>query len=224
MKTTVTHSSDTKQKVLEAACKVFSEVGYHEGTVARICEEAGANRAAVNYYFGDKQNLYREVWNHAFQLAQEAHPLWTDRAGLSPEEKLRAFMRSLILRAFDPGRSGCFARILAYEMADPQEFLEADRAEVRDEHQSRLEAIVQELLGAGARQEDLTLCRIMVMAPSLGIGIGRLGPQAKHIPHAMFEFEPEQMAEKMFRFALAGMKDVRRRIEGRSAKGEGAER
>ena len=61
MKTAVTHSSDTKRKVLEAACRLFGEVGYHEGTVARICEEAGANRAAVNYYFGDKQNLYREV-------------------------------------------------------------------------------------------------------------------------------------------------------------------
>ena len=161
MKPVAVHSRGTRQKVLEAACKVFSEVGYHEGTVARICEEAGANRAAVNYYYGGKENLYREVWNHAFKLALGAYPLGTDRAALSPEERLREFMGSLILRAFDPGPAGCFARILAFEMTDPQGFLDNEKAHVREEHESRFAAIARDLLGTGVRMEDLTLCQII---------------------------------------------------------------
>lgn len=221
MKTAVTHSSDTKQKVLEAACKVFSEVGYHEGTVARICEEAGANRAAVNYYYGDKQNLYREVWRHSLRLALDTYPLEPPTEGLAPEERLRHFMRSLMLRAFDAGPAGCFTRIMAFEIRDPQGFLNDERAELRQEHERRFEAIVRELLGDGARQEDLTLCRFTVMVPSLGMGMLRFGCQANQMSHEMFEFDPEEMAERMFRFALAGIEDLRSSICRRDAAAAG---
>lgn len=221
MKTTVTHSSDTKQKVLEAACKVFSEVGYHEGTVARICEEAGANRAAVNYYFGDKQNLYREVWRHSLKLALDTYPLEPAREGLAPEERLHHFMRSLVLRTFDSGPAGFFARIMGFEIRDPQRFLNDERAELRQVHDRSFETIVQELLGDGVRQEDLMLCRFTVLVPSLGMGMLRFGCFAKQVPHEMFEFDPAEMAERMFRFALAGIEDLRSSIRLRDAAGEG---
>jgi AcrR family transcriptional regulator len=221
MKTAVTHSSDTKQKVLEAACKVFSEVGYHEGTVAKICEEAGANKAAVNYYYGDKENLYREVWTQSLRLALEAYPLEPPEEGLQPTERLRHFMRSLVLRTFDSGPAGCFTRIMAFEIRDPQGFLNDERAELRQRHDRCFAAIVRELLGDGARMEDLMLCRFMVLVPSLGMGMLRFGCYAKQVPHEMFEFDPEEMAERMFRFALAGIEDLRSSIRRRDAAGEG---
>ena len=221
MKTAVTHSSDTKQKVLEAACKVFSEVGYHDGTVARICEEAGANRAAVNYYFGDKQNLYREVWNYAHGLAREAYPLQPTGEGASPEEGLRAFIRSLVLQAFDAGPAGQFTRIIAFEMADPVESLGEERMQIREDLFDLFENIARDLLGSAVSRDDLVLCRIMVLTPSLGIGMRRFGCHAKRVPHAMFEFDPEEMVERMFRFALAGIEDLRDSTRRRDAAGEG---
>jgi AcrR family transcriptional regulator len=221
MKTAVTHSSDTKQKVLEAAAKVFSEVGYHEGTVARICEEAGANRAAVNYYYGDKENLYREVWNHTYRLAEETHPLQSTREEASPEDRLRAFMRSLVLQAFDAGPAGHFIRIMAFEMTDPMESLREERTRVREDLFELFTSIARDMVGMGVGREELVLCRIMVLAPSLGIGMRRFGCRAKHVPHDMFEFEPEEMAERMFRFALAGIEGIRSSIHRRDAAGEG---
>jgi AcrR family transcriptional regulator len=221
MKAAMRHSSDTKQKVLEAACKVFSEVGYHEGTVARICEEAGANRAAVNYYFGDKQNLYREVWNYTDRLAQETHPLQSTREEASPEDRLRAFMRSLVLQAFDVGPAGQFARVIAFEMADPMDFLSEERTRVREDLFGFFTGIARDMVGGGVSREDLVLCRIMVLAPSLGIGMRRFGCHAKRVPHEMFEFDPEEMVERMFRFALAGIEELRSSIRRRGAVGEG---
>jgi len=221
MKTAVTHSSDTKRKVLEAACRLFGEVGYHDGTVARICEEAGANRAAVNYYFGDKENLYREVWNHTYRLADEAYPLQSTGEEASPEDGLRAFIRSLVLRAFDAGPAGQFARIIAFEMADPMEFLSEERMRVREDLFNLFEGIARDMVGRAVSRDDLVVCRIMVLAPSLGIGMRRFGCHAKRGPHEMFESDPEEMAERMFRFALAGIEDLRSSIRRRDAAGEG---
>ena len=212
------HGRATKELVLEAASEVFAKDGYHEGTVAKICQAAGANRAAVNYYFGDKENLYREVWSHALGVALEAHPLQPKDGNPSPEERLRVFMRSLLLRAFDTGPAGRFTRLMAFEITEPQEFLQEERAQVAVLHDGCFEPLMRELLGGEATDEDLVVCRLMVMAPSVGVGIRRFARHAKHMPHAMFEFDPEKMAQRMFEFALAGIENLRMVVE---ARGEG---
>ena len=52
---------DKRQRLLEAAAEVYGEQGYRNARVRDICLRAGANIAAVNYYFGDKKRLYDEV-------------------------------------------------------------------------------------------------------------------------------------------------------------------
>ena len=88
---------------------------------------------AVNYYFGDKENLYREVWKQALAVALEEYPLQPKEGGLPVEERLRLYMHSLLMRAFDPGPAGCFARLMAFEITEPQAFLEADYKKYEDE-------------------------------------------------------------------------------------------
>ena len=51
---------ETKEAILENACKVFAEKGYRDATHAEICRCAGTNVASINYYFGSKENLYRK--------------------------------------------------------------------------------------------------------------------------------------------------------------------
>ncbi len=75
-------SRDTCQRLLDAACAVFAEKGYHEATIAEICEKAGANIAAVNYHFGGKETLYVRAWKLAFERSLAAHP---PDGGVPPE-------------------------------------------------------------------------------------------------------------------------------------------
>ena len=57
MLTTIARDT-TKVKLLEAAGEEFADKGFERATIRGICERAGANIAAVNYHFGDKEQLY----------------------------------------------------------------------------------------------------------------------------------------------------------------------
>jgi AcrR family transcriptional regulator len=61
----------TRERLIEAAGQLFADHGFRKVTVREICRVARANVAAVNYHFGDKLGLYREVLDTAIS-AQEA--------------------------------------------------------------------------------------------------------------------------------------------------------
>ena len=57
----------TRQRILLAAAESFAENGFRGTTVRAICSKAKANVAAVNYYFGSKEQLYVEAYEFVFQ-------------------------------------------------------------------------------------------------------------------------------------------------------------
>ena len=61
----------TRAKLVDAAGVVFAESGYQGATVREICARAGVNIALVNYYFGDKLELYAEVLRESIGSAAE---------------------------------------------------------------------------------------------------------------------------------------------------------
>jgi AcrR family transcriptional regulator len=55
----------TRRRILNAAKKVFSEVGYGSTSYARIARVAGVTRPMVTYYFPDKADLYKQALEHS---------------------------------------------------------------------------------------------------------------------------------------------------------------
>ena len=52
---------DTRKRILDCAEKLFARDGYHCTTLRAITKKARANLAAVNYHFGSKEELLKEV-------------------------------------------------------------------------------------------------------------------------------------------------------------------
>ena len=55
-------SRPTRDRILDAAERLFAENGFADTSLRRITQEAGANLAAVNYYFQSKDILIQEVF------------------------------------------------------------------------------------------------------------------------------------------------------------------
>ena len=55
------HSSDTKERILDAAEYLFAREGYRGTSLRTITARARVNLAAVNYHFGSKKSLVEEV-------------------------------------------------------------------------------------------------------------------------------------------------------------------
>ena len=110
---------DTRKRLLLAATEVFAEHGYHAATTREICRRGNANLAAIHYHFGDKAELYREVFKLPF-LEQSAYFGAVQQDHLTLDASLTLFYRALMMPIFgDSLLSKQFMRLHAREEIDP---------------------------------------------------------------------------------------------------------
>jgi len=80
----VLESAGTKQRILVAAEKLFSDDGLGKTSLRAITAEAGVNVAAIHYHFGSKQGLLVEL------LVRRIAPVNRERLSLLDEMERRA--------------------------------------------------------------------------------------------------------------------------------------
>ncbi|MDY0228412.1 MAG: CerR family C-terminal domain-containing protein [Desulfomicrobium apsheronum] len=201
----MTTRKPAKEKLLAAACDIFMEKGFQGATVAEICAHAGANIAAVNYYFGGKEALYQEAWRHCLKESMRRHPA---DGGVSPEappeERLKGQMKALMRRIADP-QSKDFL-ISQMEMVNPTGLLEDVVCSELILLREKTLAVVREILGPDADEQRVVFseaCLIsMCVHPMLML---RVRQKMKKTEPPMFMNDLEAFAEHVVRFALAGV-------------------
>jgi TetR/AcrR family transcriptional regulator len=84
---------NTEQTILDAAKRIFVRKGFAVAKMEDIAQEAGINRALLNYYFRSKDRLFdkihEEIEDMMFAKMMEALP-----AGSSVEQHIRHFVES----------------------------------------------------------------------------------------------------------------------------------
>src|SRR5947209_12814959 len=107
---------ETRDSLLEAAIAVFSAKGFEGGSVREITQAANANQAAINYHFGGKEGLYREVLKASVQAFAELSPLDADRlADMDGPQAVDTFIRTQLKALNRRDQLGRFMRIFTWE-------------------------------------------------------------------------------------------------------------
>ena len=202
----------TRRNLLDAAAEVFAEVGFRNATVREICQRAGANVAAINYHFGDKEKLYLEVLRRSQEQAfQKFPPDYGVEPGASAEQKLRAFVRSFLLRIFDEGCTAHHGKMMSREMIDPTTALDALIEEKIRPQAMQLASIVRELVGPQVEDETVRLCAMSIVSQCVFHHhcrpvVSRLFPGQKFT-----SADAERLADHITRFSLGALKEIGKR-------------
>jgi TetR/AcrR family transcriptional regulator, regulator of cefoperazone and chloramphenicol sensitivity len=61
----------TRLHIIETALDVFGAHGFEDASTRQIARRAGVNLAALHYYFGGKQDLYRACAEHLAAMGEE---------------------------------------------------------------------------------------------------------------------------------------------------------
>ena len=201
---------ETRRQLLEAAGEVFAEVGFRDATVREICRRAGANVAAINYHFGDKETLYLEVLRYAHGKALAKYPPMLDLPeDAPPEKKLRAFIHSLLLRIFDNGPTSWHGKLMSREMIEPTGALDSLIEERIRPIITQLWKIVAEILDRPMNDERVRLCSFSIVSQCVFYNhcrpvVSRLVPD--QLPQDAASIE--KLAGHITNFSLAAIKHL----------------
>lgn len=207
---------ETRNRVLEAATRLFAERGFNHTTVRQICRAANANLASVNYHFGGKEGLYREILGAAIEAMRRTNEQGIQAGeGGTAEERLRAHIRVFLRRILGQGLNARVHQILLRETVEPTPALDlvVERGIVpRFRYLSELAAEM-----VGREPDDPRVARAVGSIHALCAAY-QPNPFATrlraHLPSLRrVAGEPEEidaLAEEIADFALGGLRAMRR--------------
>lgn len=89
-----------RAEILEAAERIFVEVGYEGATIRRIADEVGLSSTALYMHFSEKSEILHEICRLAFARLQAANAAVVAEGG-SPEVVLRKLMEAYVDFGFE---------------------------------------------------------------------------------------------------------------------------
>ncbi|MDO9404101.1 MAG: CerR family C-terminal domain-containing protein [Polaromonas sp.] len=111
--------AEARAQLIRAAIKLFSDKGFAKTSTREIALAAGANIAAISYYFGDKAGLYRAVFTEPLGVVGDRDITAYNQPGQSLRDSLRVFLCSFL----EPMKQGelvqLSARLHFREMLEP---------------------------------------------------------------------------------------------------------
>ena len=192
----------TRQRILDAAGKLFAINGFAETTSKSIALEAGVDLASINYHFGSRNGLYQKVLAQAHSsiinielLNNIAH------SGQPAEKKLKAFIE-LLCNATRSGNEWQ-AQTLAREILAPTSNLAVLFNQELEPKLLIIRELLSEVTGIPIDAPQLAPCLLNVIAPCMVLLVA-----GQSVPGALQEtanLPQQQLIEHMYHFALSGL-------------------
>jgi len=202
-------TTETRKRILEAAAVVFADHGFAATTIRMICGRAQVNLAAVNYHFGTKEGLYRDVLRYVRQCAYDRYPpTWGLADDATPEQRLHAFIRSFLLRTLGDERNLGFGTLVMRELVEPTSALDMLVDEGIRSLFGQLVDIVRALMGDRVEEASVLACARSIISQCLFYlfsrpVISRMAPEQKFDPE-----DVEMITEQIMHFSLHALRGI----------------
>ena len=202
-------ASDTKERILDAAERLFADNGFPATSMRDITQEAGVNLAAVNYHFGSKEALMIAVLERTTAPVNRARLERLDRleaaaggAAVPTEQLVRAFLTPGFERWCEWGQSApTFLKLVGRIHAEVDQELRAKFIKQFDTIFRRFSTAFQrslpELEPVDVHWRVLFLIGSMAYTMTWGASILKTDDRARR--------DPKEILESLIQFVAAGM-------------------
>jgi AcrR family transcriptional regulator len=202
----------TRNKLLDAAERLFAEKGFEHTSVRDITAKAGTNVAAVNYHFGGKDNLYREVFHRRLANLREqristlADLFESPGATATLEDVISTFTSAFLEPLMDHGEGRLLIELIAREMSSPHlprvVFFEEMIDPVRESLARALQSVVP-----GLTESQASRCVHSIIGQLVHvIHHAQLSKEAGRQPQE--ELDLHRMAHHVIRFSVGGIRAI----------------
>jgi AcrR family transcriptional regulator len=150
-----------RDRVLEVACELFAEAGYHGTHLREICQRAGTNVAGVCYHFDSKEGLFEAVSMEAGRRLSDQAEGFAASRHVPPEQRLLQLVESLLKRLGT--KRAWIAKLLARELVDPACAAHNYASSGLERDLILLQAVMRDLLGTKANSEAVRFHALSVI-------------------------------------------------------------
>lgn len=192
---------DTKNRILQIAIELVGLKG--DFTIREITEKSGVNVASINYYFGNKSSLLKEVENYySEQLYHIQHGIFNNSA-LTAVEKLASWAKSLIEFMFkSPALISLIVNIVNEDKSYKPQFVE--KIYLNKELQQTIESLIKDNTGI-SDEKLLNYKYLQIFSGVLGPVISRIVSQTFGEGPSIFDFSSPEDIDRYINNLIDGV-------------------
>ena len=192
----------TRQRILEAAGRLFAENGFAETTSKSIATEAGVDLASINYHFGSRNGLYQKVLAEAHSSIIDIDKLHDIlQRHTEPKTQLKSFI-ALLCDSAGHGK-GWQAQTLAREILAPTSNLSILFSEELEPKIMLIKQLISKITNIPVASPEVSVCLINIMAPCIVMILG--GTSIPGPLHEASQLPQTEIINHFYRFAIAGL-------------------
>jgi AcrR family transcriptional regulator len=130
-----------ERELMQHACRLFAEKGYDGTSLTDIADGMGLTRAAVYYYFKNKEAVLEAIVRELTITPAREIEQWRSSTAGRPQERLKSFIRMRVLgvlnrrvemRAVEVAEAALPPSLMKRHLAAKRQILEEYRSLVRD--------------------------------------------------------------------------------------------
>jgi len=198
-----------RERLLDEAETLFAEKGFHAVSVREIIGAAGCNLAAVNYHFGNKDNLYLEVFRsrwvpRAKRIQERVRQSLAAEKVPSPAGVVRALARGFLEGSLSDDERQRHVQLMTREITQPTRAFEFVAEQVMRPYLKEVAALLKGLLPTRITDETALLHVLSIFALVLHFNFGR----AAVTRVTGRRYDPDfrsQLVEHIVSFAMRGL-------------------